>query len=174
MKIFPGILGEVWKIFHDTWKYIGHSISKVPYLKKFFILNEMRQNFVCVLRTNTNFNYLSPKYQLSVFSITFSTVVKQWETMSSITLEGSKLEQWSVIRFLSFENRDLKPIKIYEWLKNVYDNSTMSIFREGKENVEDEYRVGRPQCLSEFTEHKNQQSHPSRPPRWRIMDLLSK
>ncbi len=39
--------------------------------------------------------------------------------MSSVMLEMSELKQWSVIRFLSFENSDMKLIKIYEWLKHV-------------------------------------------------------
>ncbi len=67
-------------------------------------------------------------------------------------LEGSKLEQRSVIRFLSFENRDLKPIKIYERLKGVYGNPTMNVqhvrkwcrlFCEGRV-VDDEYSVRGP------------------------------
>ncbi len=71
--------------------------------------------------------------------------------------ERSKLEQRSIIRFLSFENRDLKQIKIYERSKNMYGISTMSVhhvrkwcrlFREDRENVYVKYVVGRPRSVS--------------------------
>ncbi len=51
----------------------------------------------------------------------------------------------------------MKLTEIYERLKNVYGNSTMSVqhvrkwcwlFCEGRENVDDEFRVGRPRSVS--------------------------